>query len=130
MIGRCFYWRLNEAVLLLNGDPTADVGVGKTRGLLDRANRRTRMGHRSSIHRSITLALPNSIVPMSTEQTRIPNLQFRVLVIGRANAGKTSILQRVCEATESPKIYRGGEEVRGREFCPQTSDLTAQPGHT
>ena len=32
--------------------------------------------------------------------------QFRVLIIGRANAGKTSILQRVCDTTESPKIYR------------------------
>jgi len=35
-----------------------------------------------------------------------------VLVLGRANAGKTSILQRVCETTESPKIYRDGEEVK------------------
>ena len=57
---------------------------------------------------------------MSTAQTRrrIPNIQFRVLVIGRANAGKTSILQRVCDTTESPTIYRRGEhgeweEVRG-----------------
>ncbi|KAH9169819.1 hypothetical protein EDB89DRAFT_2193581, partial [Lactarius sanguifluus] len=32
--------------------------------------------------------------------------QFRVLIIGRENAGKTSILQRVCETTESPIIYR------------------------
>ena len=44
------------------------------------------------------------------EETRrfIADLQFRVLVIGRANAGKTTILQRVCETTESPKIYRRG----------------------
>jgi GTPase SAR1 family protein len=41
----------------------------------------------------------------------MPNLQFRVLVLGRANAGKTTILQRVCETTESPKIYRGGEDL-------------------
>ncbi|KAI6155976.1 hypothetical protein BKA82DRAFT_4084406 [Pisolithus tinctorius] len=45
----------------------------------------------------------------------VRRLKFRVLIIGRANAGKTSILQRVCETTESPKIYRvsGGrrEEV-------------------
>ena len=48
------------------------------------------------------------------KQTRrfIESLRFRVLVLGRANAGKTTILQRVCETTESPKIYRGGEEVR------------------
>ncbi|KAF8267303.1 hypothetical protein EI94DRAFT_1581739 [Lactarius quietus] len=53
---------------------------------------------------------------MDAEQTRpsrLPNILFRVLVVGRANAGKTSILQRVCETTESPTIYRGEEEVRG-----------------
>jgi GTPase SAR1 family protein len=33
------------------------------------------------------------------------DVQFRVLIIGRANAGKTSILQRVCDTTESPEIY-------------------------
>jgi hypothetical protein len=58
---------------------------------------------------------------MDTTQTRrlLPNLKFRVLVIGRANAGKTSILQRVCETTESPTIYRGNKEVRGPSFCPR-----------
>ncbi|KAF8258801.1 hypothetical protein EI94DRAFT_1753412 [Lactarius quietus] len=52
---------------------------------------------------------------MNAEQTRpsrLPKFQFRVLVVGRANAGKTSILQRVCETTESPTIYRGEEEVK------------------
>ncbi|KAH8986759.1 hypothetical protein EDB86DRAFT_2809421 [Lactarius hatsudake] len=51
---------------------------------------------------------------MNTQQPsrRIPDVQFRVLIIGRANAGKTSILKRICETTESPVIYRGGEEVR------------------
>ncbi len=46
-----------------------------------------------------------------------PNIQFRVLIIGRANAGKTTLLQRVCDTTESPLVYRraGGpaDEVRG-----------------
>jgi GTPase SAR1 family protein len=32
-------------------------------------------------------------------------VRFRVLIIGRANAGKTSILQRVCDTTESPEIH-------------------------
>ncbi|KAH8979663.1 hypothetical protein EDB86DRAFT_2814385 [Lactarius hatsudake] len=51
---------------------------------------------------------------MNTQQPsrRIPDVQFRVLIIGRANAGKTSILKRICETTESPVIYRGGEEVK------------------
>ncbi|KAH8978113.1 hypothetical protein EDB86DRAFT_2816375 [Lactarius hatsudake] len=51
---------------------------------------------------------------MNTQQPsrRIPEVRFRVLIIGRANAGKTSILKRICETTESPVIYRGGEEVK------------------
>ena len=59
-----------------------------------------------------------------TEQTdpaesrpQSPVIQFRVLVIGRANAGKTSILERVCETTESPTIYREGKEVCRPSFC-------------
>jgi hypothetical protein len=35
----------------------------------------------------------------------VSNVQFRILVIGKANAGKTSILQRVCDTTDSPEIY-------------------------
>ena len=30
--------------------------------------------------------------------------RFRILIVGRANAGKTTILQKVCGTTESPKI--------------------------
>ncbi|KAH9159350.1 hypothetical protein EDB89DRAFT_1808024, partial [Lactarius sanguifluus] len=47
---------------------------------------------------------------------QIPSIQFRVLIIGRANAGKTSILQRVCETTDSPVIRRGQEEVCSLTF--------------
>ena len=51
------------------------------------------------------------------QQRRAQNLRdrtkhFRVLIIGRANAGKTTILQRVCNTTEQPKIFnREGYEV-------------------
>ena len=85
------------------------------------------------IQRPTSLAFPTSIPPMSTEQNRqIPKIQFRVLIIGRANAGKTSILQRVCDTTESPTIYRlrkyGGREkvrrpLRGPNLVCE-SDLT------
>ncbi|KAI6133911.1 hypothetical protein EV401DRAFT_2177198 [Pisolithus croceorrhizus] len=38
--------------------------------------------------------------------------RFRVLVMGRANAGKTTILQRVCNTTDQPEIFNGkGEKV-------------------
>ncbi|KAI6036010.1 GTP-binding protein [Pisolithus microcarpus] len=33
--------------------------------------------------------------------------RFRVLVMGRANAGKTTILQRVCNSTDRPEIFDG-----------------------
>ncbi|KAL4082107.1 hypothetical protein V8B97DRAFT_165295 [Scleroderma yunnanense] len=37
---------------------------------------------------------------------------FRILVIGRSNAGKTTILQRVCNTTELPEIFNTkGEKI-------------------
>ncbi|KAN0131255.1 hypothetical protein V8E53_010959 [Lactarius tabidus] len=57
----------------------------------------------------ITPSQSRVIPPQGRPQ--IQKIRFRVLVIGRANAGKTSILQRVCETTESPTIYRGNNEV-------------------
>jgi GTPase SAR1 family protein len=41
--------------------------------------------------------------------------RFRILIIGRANAGKTTILQRVCKTQENPEIYNSdGEQVRNK----------------
>ncbi|KAG1775470.1 hypothetical protein EV702DRAFT_1235000 [Suillus placidus] len=38
--------------------------------------------------------------------------RFRILVIGRANAGKTTILQRVCNTRDNPEIYNcAGEKI-------------------
>lgn len=39
--------------------------------------------------------------------------RFRILIIGRANAGKTTILQKICNATEDPEIY----DDRGTRVC-------------
>ncbi|KAL4069921.1 hypothetical protein V8B97DRAFT_1900738, partial [Scleroderma yunnanense] len=37
---------------------------------------------------------------------------FRILIIGRSNAGKTTILQRVCNTTELPEIFNAnGEKI-------------------
>ena len=39
--------------------------------------------------------------------------RFRILVIGRSNAGKTTLLQRVCNTMELPEIYNSnGEKVK------------------
>ena len=39
--------------------------------------------------------------------------RFRILVVGRSNAGKTTLLQRVCKTTELPEIYNSnGKKVK------------------
>jgi hypothetical protein len=51
---------------------------------------------------------------------RVPDYaKFRVLIIGRANAGKTSILQRVCDTTENPEIrvHRRDESEDDDRVC-------------
>ncbi|KAF5323214.1 hypothetical protein D9758_017319 [Tetrapyrgos nigripes] len=44
---------------------------------------------------------------------------FRVLVIGRANAGKTTLLKRVCNTTEEPCIY----DEDNRNLLEPTADV-------
>jgi len=33
--------------------------------------------------------------------------RFRILIVGRANAGKTTILRAICNTTENPEVYDG-----------------------
>ena len=56
--------------------------------------------------------------PLSAEDKRRANEirnkcgRFRILIIGRANAGKTTILQKVCNTTKKPVIYNSkGKKV-------------------
>jgi GTPase Era involved in 16S rRNA processing len=50
--------------------------------------------------------------------------RFRVLIIGRGNAGKTTILQKVCNTTEQPEIFDSeGNKVDTSVIAP-----TAQRG--
>lgn len=38
--------------------------------------------------------------------------RFRILIVGRANAGKTTILKRICNTTDDPEIYdKNGKKV-------------------
>jgi hypothetical protein len=38
--------------------------------------------------------------------------RFRILIIGRANSGKTTILQKICKTNEKPEIFNSkGEKV-------------------
>jgi len=48
--------------------------------------------------------------------------RFRVLIVGRANAGKTTILQKVCNTTEDPEIYNTqGKKVHDMFYSMQVS---------
>ena len=89
---------------------------------------RTAESHTARTAESHTARVAESHTARTAEsRPRLPQIRFRVLVIGRANAGKTSILQRVCETTESPTIYREGMEVRRLLFYK--SGLTADRLH-
>jgi len=65
-------------------------------------------------------AFPEPVDPMDTQQShrQLPEVKFRVLVLGKANAGKTTLLQRVCGTTNSPIIYRSsGLGGQREEVC-------------
>ncbi|PPQ87617.1 hypothetical protein CVT25_005802 [Psilocybe cyanescens] len=52
---------------------------------------------------------------------------FRILVIGRANAGKTTLLKRVCNTTEEPSIYDDGKNLVSYSALCQMSDTYHAP---
>ena len=57
---------------------------------------------------SLAMASTSSRPPLSARQMRKLRkkfTRFRILVIGRANAGKTTILQKLCNATGEPTIF-------------------------
>lgn len=39
--------------------------------------------------------------------------RFRILIVGRANAGKTTILKKICNTTDDPEIYNS----QGKKVC-------------
>ncbi|KIM82346.1 hypothetical protein PILCRDRAFT_97521 [Piloderma croceum F 1598] len=57
--------------------------------------------------------------------------RFRILIIGRANAGKTTILQKVCNTTEKPVIYNSkGKKSNQRGLHDITNEMVfkSNPG--
>ncbi|KAG1875888.1 hypothetical protein C8R48DRAFT_591728, partial [Suillus tomentosus] len=58
--------------------------------------------------------------------------RFRVLIMGRANAGKTTILQKVCNTTDQPEIYdTKGKKVRVMiyDIHASTADQSRRGNH-
>ncbi|KAF8438522.1 hypothetical protein L210DRAFT_3646773 [Boletus edulis BED1] len=51
--------------------------------------------------------------------------RFRILIVGRANAGKTTILQKICNTTESPEIFDG----KGNKIDPSQLEGSTERGN-
>src|SRR6266568_3787168 len=60
---------------------------------------------------SLTLLYRSSTNMDDAFKARQKYSHFRILVIGRANAGKTTLLKRVCNTTEDPRIYDEGKNL-------------------
>ena len=66
----------------------------------------------------LTSTMPNSTPSLSTLQITSDQIQrkfvrFRVLLVGRANSGKTTILRRLCNTTKEPTIFNpDGKKVK------------------
>jgi len=52
--------------------------------------------------------------------------RFRILVVGRANAGKTTLLQRVCNTTENPEVFDGAGNKVNTTFYATSESPTDQ----
>ncbi|KDQ53802.1 hypothetical protein JAAARDRAFT_39110 [Jaapia argillacea MUCL 33604] len=65
---------------------------------------------------------------MDDRALRLRYSQFRVLVKGKANAGKTTILQKVCNTTDQPKIYNSkGEKIDLSAVAPSRERMLLLP---
>ncbi|KZP03430.1 hypothetical protein FIBSPDRAFT_923537 [Athelia psychrophila] len=49
--------------------------------------------------------------------------RIRILIIGRANAGKTTVLQKVCGTTDQPVVYNArGKKIKKQNFLTPSRD--------
>ena len=64
--------------------------------------------------------------PEEAAKLRAKYTHFRILVIGRANAGKTTLLKRVCNTKEDPVYSKVRYQLRliPRSYRPFTDRLT------
>lgn len=66
-----------------------------------------------SISYTMSAAAMNTVVSRERyQEIRGTFDRFRILIIGRRNSGKTTVLQRVCDTTEKPEIInKKGKQV-------------------
>ncbi|KAJ8587825.1 hypothetical protein M405DRAFT_820737 [Rhizopogon salebrosus TDB-379] len=65
-------------------------------------------------------------MPSSVQDVRAKFKRFRILVVGRAHAGKTTMLRKVCNATGKPEIFDGKGNKVDLTFHPTSALPTDQ----
>jgi len=59
--------------------------------------------------------MDNEVRDALREELKEKCRRFRILIIGRANAGKSTILKRICDTTEEPEIFDSkGHKARAK----------------
>ncbi|KAG1885410.1 hypothetical protein F4604DRAFT_1726037 [Suillus subluteus] len=67
----------------------------------------------STVSRPVPRFIPSPPVADDRDNQSLFLCRFRILIIGRANAGKTTILQTVCKTQENPEIYNSaGDKIK------------------
>ncbi|KAG1733785.1 hypothetical protein EDB19DRAFT_2041078 [Suillus lakei] len=61
---------------------------------------------------------------MDPSMIRKKIVRFRILIVGRANAGKTTILQKVCNTRDNPEIYNSA----GKKIDPAVLTASRERG--
>ncbi|KAG0693188.1 hypothetical protein DFH29DRAFT_816619 [Suillus ampliporus] len=75
-----------------------------------------------NVHQALPMA------SMDPQRLRETIGRFRILILGRANAGKTTILQKVCNTTENPEIYDTKGDKRGNHNIRNEMVFKSNPG--
>ena len=80
---------------------------------------------------TVSFVMSTSSKPQLTAEeirkTRAKFKKFRILVIGRANAGKTTILRKVCNTTGEPIIFDpDGKKVKCMSKLMSDTDIHAR----
>ena len=97
-----FVWYLLSPPVVDMADQHPAQSSKKSRGFLKHLKKVFRQSNPSS---SNTPRADLAPTPEEAAKLRVKYTHFRILVIGRANAGKTTLLKRVCNTKEDP-VYK------------------------
>ncbi|KAG1727214.1 hypothetical protein EDB19DRAFT_2028264 [Suillus lakei] len=79
---------------------------------------------------NVTSSNRESHLPSTVDSSKIRKKigRFRIFIIGRVNAGKTTILQKVCNTQDNPEIYNSAGEKCGLHDIENEMVFQSNPG--